>query len=336
MSRVTLATIAKHTGLSKFAVSRSLSGKDGVSDATRKRVHKVAAELGYARPRPRDAIAHDRARLPRHRPGQQRTLHDGAERRSGRSPAPRLPGGDALDPPAGPRSTPSPATASASSCSDRTARKAWRACARSARPLCASAGSIRSSRPTSSSGADHESGSAVGAYLLDLGHRVIAYVHGEPGYRGRKERYYGLREVLEERDDTVLRDLRFEAGKQFRRQARRTARRRASGRRRSSAPMTAWRVTVVSDLLRIGYRIPEDISVVGFGDFAGAMQISPPLTTVRLRGAEMGSACIRQLDDRIHKRGNPDVALRVLVALSLVIRKLAGPVPGLQTAPAKD
>src|SRR5262245_6555411 len=49
MAKVTLATIARHTGLSKFAVSRSLSGKDGVSDETRRRVRDVAAQLGYAR-----------------------------------------------------------------------------------------------------------------------------------------------------------------------------------------------------------------------------------------------------------------------------------------------
>ena len=49
LARVTLATIAKQTGLSKFAVSRSLSGKDGVSEATRARVLQTAAEMGYRR-----------------------------------------------------------------------------------------------------------------------------------------------------------------------------------------------------------------------------------------------------------------------------------------------
>src|SRR5690606_13975345 len=39
------------------------------------------------------------------------------------------------------------------------------------------------------SGTDHEAGSAVADYLLRLGHRVIAYVHGSPVYRGRRERF---------------------------------------------------------------------------------------------------------------------------------------------------
>ena len=65
------------------------------------------------------------------------------------------------------------------------------------------------------SGTDHEAGAAVATYLLELGHRVIAYVHGAPVYRGRMERYYGMREVLEARDDTILRDMRFAAEMRF-------------------------------------------------------------------------------------------------------------------------
>ena len=49
MARVTLADIAGELGLSKFAVSRALSGKDGVSDETRRRVESVAAQMGYVK-----------------------------------------------------------------------------------------------------------------------------------------------------------------------------------------------------------------------------------------------------------------------------------------------
>jgi hypothetical protein len=49
MARVTLDTIAREMGLSKFAVSRALSGKDGVSDETRRRVEAVAAQMGYVK-----------------------------------------------------------------------------------------------------------------------------------------------------------------------------------------------------------------------------------------------------------------------------------------------
>ncbi len=49
MSRVTLQMIAQETGLSKFAVSRALAGKSGVSEETRSRVAAAADRLGYRR-----------------------------------------------------------------------------------------------------------------------------------------------------------------------------------------------------------------------------------------------------------------------------------------------
>src|SRR6185312_13202185 len=53
MGRVTLADIATELGLSKFAVSRALAGKGGVSAATRLLVEEAAGRLGYARALPK-------------------------------------------------------------------------------------------------------------------------------------------------------------------------------------------------------------------------------------------------------------------------------------------
>lgn len=47
--KVTLDDIAKATGLSKYAVSRAISGKSGVSDKTRAYVLQVCDDLGYIR-----------------------------------------------------------------------------------------------------------------------------------------------------------------------------------------------------------------------------------------------------------------------------------------------
>ena len=49
-------------------------------------------------------------------------------------------------------------------------------------------------------------------------------------------------------------------------------------------------LTAVSELLARGYKIPEDMSVVGFGDFSAATQISPQLTIIKVQGLEMGVA----------------------------------------------
>ena len=84
-------------------------------------------------------------------------------------------------------------------------------------------------------------------------------------------------------------------------------------------------VTVVSELLRLGFRIPEDVTVVGFGDFSSATQISPQLTTVTLPGQEMGACCVRLLDDKLHDRIPADQRLRITVAGRMVLRASSGP-----------
>ncbi|WP_291422501.1 substrate-binding domain-containing protein [Devosia sp.] len=59
-------------------------------------------------------------------------------------------------------------------------------------------------------------------------------------------------------------------------------------------------VHVVSELHRMGLRGPTTFSAVGYGDFAAATQISPPLTTARLPGADMGIAAFRLLLERMN------------------------------------
>lgn len=49
--KVTMHQIAEQAGVSKFAVSRALSGLMGVSDETRTRIVTIATELGYSHPK---------------------------------------------------------------------------------------------------------------------------------------------------------------------------------------------------------------------------------------------------------------------------------------------
>jgi len=49
--KVTIQQIADFAGVSKFAVSRALAGKSGVSEGTKERILKAAGQLGYFRTR---------------------------------------------------------------------------------------------------------------------------------------------------------------------------------------------------------------------------------------------------------------------------------------------
>jgi len=323
LERVTLGTIAARVGLSKFAVSRALAGKSGVSDETRRRVEEIAAELGYVRAAPPAATPviglvfndtdlinselqlriHAGVQLEAQRRGYQvraRWIHDPdeIEETMRESQAGIL---------VGPHD-----------------KGVQQRVYRLGIPI------VRTSHfpdPLEAvdhvTGPDHEGGAAIADYLLRLGHREIAYVHGAPRYRGRVERLYGLREVLEKQEDAHYSDLRFEPDLTF---AESLKALQASGRDPTAffCAHDGLAVTVVSELLRLGYRIPEDVSVVGFGDFASATQISPQLTTVTLPGQQMGASCVRLLDDRLTGRIRENIPLRITVAGHIVERDSSG------------
>lgn len=330
MAKITLATIAKATGLSKFAVSRALSGKSGVSEQTRQRVQDVAAELGYVRSLVTTSqptigvIFHDTDQI-------NSELHyliqNGVQAEAQRrgyhvrmvwthlteevEAVVRSCDGIVM---VGPHSRET--YARVYPLGTPIVRTGW------VDPL---------EQVDHVAGSDHEAGSAVANYLLSLGHRTIAYVHGTPGYRGRIERWYGVREALEKRDDVSFRQMTFAAEMRF---TENLLAAQAQGFRPTAffCAHDGLAVTVVSELLRLGYRIPEDASVIGFGDFSAATQISPHLTTVKVYGREMGSACVRILDDRIHGRMDAGIPVRHIVTGKIVERASVGPVAQVQRA----
>lgn len=65
-------------------------------------------------------------------------------------------------------------------------------------------------------------------------------------------------------------------------------------------------------------RIPEDVGVVGFGDYPFAGFLAPPLSTVRLPAAEVGAEAVKLLLGRISQT-DPD-GMKTLLAPVLVVR----------------
>jgi LacI family transcriptional regulator len=328
MRRVTLGTIASETGLSKFAVSRALAGKSGVSEATRARVAEAAARLGYRRPAPVEpkpigVVFSDTDVINGELHVQ---IQAGVQREAQRLGFPVrvhwAHAGEDLEPMArrcaglmicGPHER--SAVAGAYAAGIPIVRQGW------LEPL---------EQVDQIGGTDHEAGSAVAQYLLGLGHREIAYVPGDPRYRGRMERLYGLREILEQAAGALMHDLVWEEDSTF---ADVLDALHAAG-----AQPTAYfcahdglAVTVISELLARGLRIPEDASVVGFGDYSAALQILPRLTTVKMHGAEVGAMSVRLLDARINTPGFPTVPVRMLIPSRIVERQSAGSAPAART-----
>lgn len=325
LKRTTIATIAAQTGLSKFAVSRALAGKSGVSDATRARVSEVAANAGYKRPAALAAkqigVIFDETDLANIE--LQMLVQNGVRRETQRLKIePRFhwirtlldldsiaDGHDGLLA-VGP-----------------LAARGLGQVYRTRIPVVRIGPALPLEQVDTISNTNREGGAAAISHLARLGHRLIAFVHGVPGYAGRMERFRGAQDAAHMFMGVKLHDVSWKEGGGF---AEAIAELRSKG-----VSPTAYfcandglAVTVTSQLLAHGYRIPDDASVIGFGDYAAARQISPQLTTLRIDGVTMGEVAIRLLNERMVADDPNTTPLRTEIVNEWVERYSTGPAPG--------
>jgi LacI family transcriptional regulator len=324
VTKVTLRVLAEETGLSKFAVSRALAGKSGVSDATRTRVLEAAQRLGYRLPDPPRAsvlgvIFDDRDHFNAELNMQiQSGLQSEAAQLGYGIRVHWMQHGEEFD-------------HLLESCSgllavnihgdaDLERLRAW------GRPVVRSGWTDPLEPVDTVGGTDHEAGAAAARALLDLGHREIAYVHGSENLRGRWERLYGLREVVEATPGARYHHIKWSPPQGF---AQCLDDLLGTGIRPTAffCAHDGLALTVVTDLLRRGCQIPEHASVMGFGDFSAAQLIQPALTTIRTPGRKIGMAAVRLLDARIRIPDWVQGPVRLMIPNEFVRRSSTGPAP---------
>jgi LacI family transcriptional regulator len=81
---------------------------------------------------------------------------------------------------------------------------------------------------------------------------------------------------------------------------------------------------VLSALLTLGVRIPNDLAFVGFDDFELAESNSPPLTVVRQPAQEMGRVATNLLLDRIARGEVPQSGNKIVLPVEIVLRRSCG------------
>jgi len=134
-------------------------------------------------------------------------------------------------------------------------------------------------------------------HLLKLGHKRIAYLTGPPTAPWVHERFEGYRHALREAGLDVDDKLVFQAGSTIE-----DGTKAAMQMLNESCGATA--VQAVNDLVAIGcadallskgLRIPEDISLVGFGNIMTAEYFRVPLTTIRQPKYRLGMAAVEAM-----------------------------------------
>jgi len=149
---------------------------------------------------------------------------------------------------------------------------------------------------------DRGGGRLAGEHLLSIGRRRLLFV-GAPTVSQSNDRLRGLRDAVEGSDASVevvdVVHLATEDGLEV-------------GARLAALPATERpdavfaandmvAIGVMTQLLRHGIRVPDDIALVGFDDVIQAHQTVVPLTSVRQPGYEIGraagAALLQQLAD---------------------------------------
>jgi LacI family transcriptional regulator len=142
---------------------------------------------------------------------------------------------------------------------------------------------------------DQRGGQLATEHLLELGHREILFLAGPNGSSSSAGRFSGYQRALVAAgvpySDTrvYLADKDIESG--------RKAMAQALSEKASFSAIVAHNDSVAigaADILfQEGFSIPDDVSIVGFGDGVLAAYFRVPLTTVRVPQMEMGEAAVR-------------------------------------------
>lgn len=136
---------------------------------------------------------------------------------------------------------------------------------------------------------------ALTTHLLELGHRKIAVIGGVEHVTVTQDRLAGVRAALSEAD-LNLADAYLLPGT-MRRDSAENAVAQIATRAITPTALIALNdemaVGALAALRRRKYRVPDDISLVGFDDIPLAADLDPALTTVRLPLEEIGERAMR-------------------------------------------
>lgn len=153
-------------------------------------------------------------------------------------------------------------------------------------------------------------------HLLQLGHKRIAYLAGPLAAPWAQERLEGYRRALREAniepDDRLL----FQAGSTIEEGAKAAAQLLSEAREYTAVQASSDLVAIgcASKLLDQGIRIPQDVSLIGFGNILMAEFFRVPLTTMRQPKQRLGHAAMDLMSKLL--RGLPAESRRVPATLS--------------------
>lgn len=162
---------------------------------------------------------------------------------------------------------------------------------------------------------------AAVAHLADLGHRTILYLDGPPASWSGAAKLAGIRQGADHSGVQVIVDGPHAPSYLGGREAADVVRHTDATAVIAYDDLIAW--GLITRLQQDGVSVPGDLSVVGFDDVIAEGMLTPELTTVRSRGASLGSAATKMLLRRIDEPDYPVHHQRL--SCELVVRDSTAP-----------
>lgn len=172
-----------------------------------------------------------------------------------------------------------------------------------------------------------DSASRMARYVMDLGHEHIAFVGHDPDNRAAVERYMGVKQSIDAATGVRLTSVRCAADAPVRLWTAKLDR-LLRGPDRPTAMIMVNDVTAITAIQRckdLGLTVPEDISVVGFGNLRTASVIDPPLTTF----AEDIPTMVKRIVEALSRKmqNSHCESMQSLVPKKMIRRRSAAPPP---------
>ena len=160
-------------------------------------------------------------------------------------------------------------------------------------------------------------------HLINLGHKNIAFIGGDIEHPSLSDRLKGYKQALENAKIPVKNNLIVIDAKYPDRQNG-----FSSAKKLFSKNKNVTAVFAVNDAMAIGiqhylkdcgYKLPQDVSLVGFDDVEADLMLSPPLTTIRVPKVEMGIEALKLLVNTL--KNNKSLSKKILVPVELIVRE---------------
>ena len=162
------------------------------------------------------------------------------------------------------------------------------------------------------------------AHLADLGHRRIAYIHGNENQVSTRNRLDGFHQAMASRG-LATPDSRIQSAGYDGHGAEEAFAALMAVPDRPTALFAANDNIAIAALRAarsLGLRVPQDLSIIGYDDAPMAAVVTPALTTIRQPLAAMGAAATKTLARVIE--GKETVEARQLLTPELIVRESTG------------